>query len=214
MRQNLISFAVAAAIACIPACLFGAPKVSSLAGLLIEKGYTPVTLKRVENSFYVSCKHVSCKLNGRSARLIVDTGAGRTVIASGILRSLGMPLTKGGENVYGAMGWAGKNINAGEIKDFQIGPYQGGAHPVSAWDFSYRQSAAGGGTTLGSHLASGVNSNMDGLLGIDFLHRHQAVIDCFRMHLFSQAFLGTVCFGNVGRGIKGGWLYGNSHAGY
>jgi len=166
MRKNLLAFAIAAAIAFTSAYLFGAPKVSSIAGVLIEEGYTPLTLKRAGNEFYVSCK-----LNGRSASLIVDTGAGQTVIASAFLRSLGLPLTKGEENVYGMMGWAGKNIKAGEIKDFQVGPYQAGAHPVSAWDFSYFGSAVRG-------------SSMDGLLGIDFLHRHQAVIDCFRMHLF------------------------------
>jgi predicted aspartyl protease len=167
MRKNLISFAAAATLA--PGCLFGAPKVSSLAGVLIEEGYTPLTLKREGNEFYVSCK-----LNGRSANLIVDTGAGRTVIGSGLLRSLGLPLTKGEENVYGMMGWAGKNIQAGEIKDFQVGPYQAGAHPVSAWDFSFVGSKRGA-------------SSMDGLLGIDFLHRHEAVIDCFRMHLFLKS---------------------------
>jgi predicted aspartyl protease len=169
MRKNLISFAVAAAIACTSGYLFGAPKVSSLAGVLIEEGYTPLTLKRAGNEFYVSCK-----LNGHSASLIVDTGAGRTVIASAMLRSLGLPLTKGEENIYGMMGSAGKSIQAGEIKDFQVGPYQGGAHPVGAWDFS--------------HFATAVRaSGMDGLLGIDFLHRHQAVIDCFRMHLFLKS---------------------------
>ena len=104
-----------------PGCLFGVPNVSTLAQLLVEKGYTPLTLKRAGNEFYVSCK-----LNGRSASLIVDTGAGRTVIASAMLRSLGMPLTKGEDNVYGMMGWAGKNIKAGEIKDFQVGPQPGG----------------------------------------------------------------------------------------
>jgi hypothetical protein len=30
------------------------------------------------------------------------------------------------------LGLAGKNIKAGEIKDFQVGSYQAGAHPVSA----------------------------------------------------------------------------------
>jgi predicted aspartyl protease len=166
MRKNLLACAIAAAIACTSACLFGAPKVSSLAGLLIEEGYTPLTLKRAGNEFYVSCK-----LNGRSASLIVDTGAGRTVITSALLRSLSLPLRKGEENVYGMMGLAGKNIEAGEIKDFQVGPYQAGAHPVGAWDLS----------SLGSKPEA---SSIDGLLGIDFLHRHQAVIDCFRMHLF------------------------------
>src|SRR6266705_534403 len=166
MRKNLISLAAAATIAWAPGCLFGAPQASTLAQLLVEESYTPLTLKRAGNQFYVSCK-----LNGRSASLIVDTGAGQTVISSAMLRSLRLPLTKGEEYVYGMMGWAGKNIQAGEIKDFQVGPYQACVHPVSAWDFSYFGSAVRG-------------SSMDGLLGIDFLHRHQAVIDCFRMHLF------------------------------
>jgi hypothetical protein len=90
-----------------------------------------------------------------------------------MLRSLGLPLTKGEENIYGVMGFAGKEIKAGEIKDFQVGLYQAGAHPVSAWDFSSFGSTAG--------------ERMDGLLGIDFLHRHQAIIDCFRMHLFLKS---------------------------
>ena len=198
MRKNLISFAAAATIAWAPGYLSGAPQVSTLAGLLIEKGYTPLTLKRAGNVFYVSCK-----LNGRSVNLIVDTGAGSTVISSGILKSLGMSLTKGEDNVYGAMGWAGKNINAGEIKDFQVGPYQAGAHPVTAWDFSYRQSA-GRSSTLGSHVVSGANSSMDGLLGIDFLHRHQAVIDCFRMHLFLKPPSAPSTSATLSAGLKAG----------
>jgi predicted aspartyl protease len=185
MRKNLLAWAIAAAMACASACLFGAPKVSSLAGLLIEKGYTPLTLKRAGNEFYVSCK-----LNGRSASLIVDTGAGQTVIASGMLRSLGLPLTKGEENIYGVMGFAGKEIKAGEIKDFQVGLYQAGAHPVSAWDFSSFGSTAG--------------ERMDGLLGIDFLHRHQAIIDCFRMHLFLKSPSAPSTSATLSAGLRAG----------
>jgi hypothetical protein len=101
--------------------------------------------------------------------------------------------------------WGGlaKTSNAGEIKDFQIGPYLAGAHPVSAWDFSYRQSA-GRASTLGSHLVSGVNSSMDGLLGIDFLHRHQAVIDCFRMHLFLKPPSAPSTSATLSAGLKAG----------
>jgi hypothetical protein len=165
MRKNLISFGVAAGMAFAPPCLFGALQDSSLAYLMVEKGFTPLSLKRAGNHFYVSCK-----LNGRAARLLVDTGAGATVIALGTLKSLGVPLTERQGNVYGFLGLAGKNIEAGEIKDFQVGPYQAGVQPVGAWDFSYHISPRG--------------SSMDGLLGIDFLHRHHGVIDCFRMHLF------------------------------
>jgi predicted aspartyl protease len=186
MRKNLISFAVAAAIAFVPACLLGAAQVSSLAYLLVEKGYTPLTMKRAGNEFYVSCK-----LNGRPANLIVDTGAGSTVISSGLLRSLGMSLTKGEENVYGMMGLAGKKITAGDIKDFQVGPYQAGAHSVGAWDFS-------------SFRATPRDSGIDGLLGIDFLHRHQAIIDCFRMHLFLKSPSAASTSGTLSAGLRAG----------
>jgi len=193
LRKNLISFAAAATIAWPPGCLFGAPQVSTLAQLLVEEGYTPLTLKRAGNQFYVSCK-----LNGRSASLVVDTGAGQTVISSAMLRSLRLPLTKGEENVYGMMGLAGKNIKAGEIKDFQVGPYQAGAHPVSAWDFSYFGSALRG-------------SSMDGLLGIDFLNRHQAIIDCFRMHLFLKSPSAPSASATLSAGLRAGGLHGNSN---
>ena len=83
------------------------------------------------------------------------------------------------------MGWAGKSINAGEIKDFQVGPYQAGAVAVSAWDFSYQQSG-GRSLALGSHVASGANSRMDGLLGIDFLHRHQRLSIASECIFFSK----------------------------
>ena len=185
MRKNLISFGAAAAMVCVAGCLFGAPKVSTLAQLMVEGGYTPLTLKRAGNEFYVSCK-----LNGRSASLVVDTGAGSTVIGPGILKSLGMSLTKGEDNVYGMMGWAGKNIKAGEIKDFQVGPYQAGAHPVGAWDFSFAGRAAG--------------PSMDGLLGIDFLHRHQAVIDCFQMHLFLKSPSASSTSAALSAGLRAG----------
>jgi predicted aspartyl protease len=198
MRRNLLLLAVSGAITCVPDFLFGAPKVSTLASVLIEKGYTPLTLKRAGNVFYVQCK-----LNGKSASLIVDTGASTTTISSGLLKSLGMTLTKGEANIYGAMGRAGKQITAGDIKDFQVGPYQAGAHPVEAWDFSYHENS-GRSRALGSHLSSGQSTRMDGLLGIDFLHRHQAVIDCFRMHLFLKSPSAPSTSAMLGSGLKAG----------
>jgi len=166
MRKNLLAFAIAVAIVCAPLYLSGAAQISSLAGVLIEKGYTPVKLKRASNHFYVSCK-----LNGRSASLLVDTGAGATLIEPAMLKSLGVPLTKVEGDWYGFLGPAAKSMNAGEIKDFQVGPYQAGAHRVGAWDFSSYSRAKGA-------------PRMDVILGIDFLHRNQAVIDCFQMDLF------------------------------
>jgi hypothetical protein len=186
MRKNLLTFAIAAATVCLPLYLSGAPQVSSLAGVLIEKGYIPVKLKRAGNHFYVSCK-----LNGRSANLLVDTGAGVTLIEPAMLKSLGVPLTKVDGNWYGFLGLAAESMNTGEIKDFQVGPYQAGAHRVGAWDFSSYRYAKGA-------------PRMEGILGIDFLHRHQAVIDCFQMDLFLKSPSAPSASATLSAGLRAG----------
>lgn len=167
MKKNIILFAVTAGLA-FASYLFSA-KVSTLTGMMVEQGFTVVPLKRAHNQVYASCS-----LNGKSADLAVDTGSSHTLINSVNLKSLGLPLTKVEGDFYGGMGPAAKSVNAAEIKDFQVGAYHGGAHPAGAWDFSYQQ-------------RPGRGLNMNGLLGIDFLYRHQAVIDCFQMNLFLKS---------------------------
>src|SRR6266849_1457684 len=69
------------------------------------------------------------------------------------------------------LGEVSRTRNPGEISDFHVGSYQAGSNPVELWDFS-------------RHPRPAVGMSKDGLLGIDFLHRNQAVIDCFQMNLF------------------------------
>lgn len=164
MKRPLIFALIAAATFSI--CCSEAAQISTVTGLLVEQGFTPVGLKRARNHTYASCK-----LNGRAVDLVVDTGAGGTLIAGPKLATLGLPLTKIEGNFRGVIGSVGKSMRATQIQDFQVGSYQAGSHPVGAWDF-FSQSRPGKGLS------------MDGFLGIDFLYRHQAVIDCFQMNLF------------------------------
>ncbi len=182
-RKLLLS--VTATLAFSP-FLAGAPKVSTITGLLVEKGFTPVGLKRAHNHMYASCK-----LNGRDVDLVVDTGAGATLITASKLTPLGLPLTKIEGNFRGVLGSAGKSMRATEIKDFQVGAYHAGGHPVGAWDLSYQP-------------RPGRGLSMDGLLGIDFLYRHQAVIDCFQMNLFLKLPSAPSSSASLSAGLRAG----------
>lgn len=168
MRTKIISFVITAAIV-FSAGLFGAGKVSTITSTLIEYGFTPVGLKRAQNHVYARCK-----LNGRDVSLIVDTGAQSTLVSALKLASLTGPVKKVEGHAYGMLGQMSSSVRAGEISDFQVGAYKAGVHPVGLWDFS-------------RHTPAEVGMSVDGLLGIDFLRRHQAVIDCFQMNLFLKA---------------------------
>lgn len=183
MRKKLISTVVAFGIA-FPGSLSAASAIS-LAGIMIEKGFTPVKLKRARNHVYADCT-----LNGRRMDLGVDTGAGHTVISAAKSSSLGTTKKVEG-NIYGIMGLMAKSIQATEVSDFQVGSYKAGPHPVGLWDFS-RHRRPGGGVSIG------------GLLGIDFLHRHQAVIDCFQMNLFLKSPTAPSTSAMLGAGLRAG----------
>jgi hypothetical protein len=184
--KNPQIFAVIAAAMAFSVCWSGAAQVSTVTGLMIEKGFTPVGLKRARNHTYAPCK-----LNGRAVDLVVDTGAGGTLIAGPKLATLGLPLTKIQGDFRGVIGSAGKSMRATEIKDFQVGSYQAGSQPVGSWDLS-------------SHPNPGKGLSMDGLLGIDFLYRHQAVIDCFQMNLFLKPPSAPSSSATLGAGLRAG----------
>lgn len=184
MRKKL-KVAVVIMATAFPVCAPAASEVS-LVGIMVEKGFTPVKLTRARNHVFADCT-----VNGRRLDLGVDTGAGHTVISKAILSSLGGPTKKIEGNVYGMMGLMAKSTEATEVGDFQVGSYKAGAHPVRLWDFSRQRSPAAG-------------MKMDGLLGIDFLHRHQAVLDCFQMNLFLKSPTAPSTSATLGAGLRAG----------
>lgn len=185
MKKPLI-FSVIVAWTALSICSLEAAQVSTITGLLVEKGFTPVGLRRARNHTYASCK-----LNGRAFDLVVDTGAGGTLVSGSKLTSLGLPLTKIEGDFRGVLGSVGKSMKTTEIKDFQVGSYQAGSHRVGAWDLSY-------------HPRPGKGLSMDGFMGIDFLYKHQAVIDCFQMNLFLKPPSAPSSSAALGTGLRAG----------
>ena len=129
-------------------------------------------------------------LNGVKSRLVVDTGAFTTVITPGAMQSLGLKVTVHKGDMYGAMSRVARSRKAGDVQDFRVGEYQAGVTPVSSVD-----ALVGGG--------SGARST-EGLLGIDFLNKHQGVIDCFRQELYLKDPRAPSVSAALGSGLRAG----------
>jgi predicted aspartyl protease len=194
MRTKIISFVVIGAFA-FSAWSLVARQVSTITSTLLEFGFTVVPLKRSQNNVYASCK-----VNGQAANLAVDTGAQRTAVTPGKLGSVAQSAKKHEGHAYGVMGEMSGTLRTGDVSDFQVGSYNGGSHPVELWDFSRQNSPAWDFSRR--RAAAGIR--MDGLLGIDFLHRHQAVIDCFLMNLFLKSPSAPSSSAALSAGLKAG----------
>jgi hypothetical protein len=107
------------------------------------------------------------------------------------LSSVGGQFKKKEGHAYGVAGVTKGTLKVGEIDAFEVGSYKAGSHPVGAMDFSYQPRPA-------------LGTSMDGLLGIDFLHRHQAVIDCFQMNLFLKSPTAPSSSAALSAGLKAG----------
>jgi hypothetical protein len=166
-KRKFLLFVTTATV--LSACLFGAPRVTTLTTTLIEFGYTPVKLKRAQNHVYALCR-----INGRSSDFAVDTGAQGTFLSAAKAELLAGPAKKVEGHAYGLMGKMAADIRVGEVNDLEVGSYKAGSQRMGLWDFS-------------RHRPPGVGMRLEGLLGMDFLHRHQAVIDCFQMNLFLKS---------------------------
>ena len=164
MKFAVVS-AVVAAIGFASSSAAAPARVSGVGGFLLEKGFTRIPLKRYRNHSIVRVV-----VNGQTIDLKVDTGASLTVITPGVMQSLGLKITVHKSNLYGAMSRAARSRNAGDVQDFRVGDYQAGVTPVSSVDANVGSGSRGRTT--------------EGLLGFDFLNKHQAVIDCFRQELY------------------------------
>jgi predicted aspartyl protease len=168
MRTRIISLAVAAGLG-FSASVFATHQVSTITAALVEFGFTPVPLKRAQNHVYAQCRS-----KGQIFNLVVDTGAQSTVVSAAKVGSIAGAVKKMEGHVYGMMGEMAGTRRSAEISDFEVGSYKAGSQQIELWDFS-------------RHRPPAVGMSADGLLGIDFLHRHQAVIDCFQMNLFLKS---------------------------
>ena len=159
-----------------------APKIVTLAGILREKGYTEVRMKRRSNASVVRVQ-----LNGRPLDLVVDTGASSNVIHSDVVNGLGINFTASTEAAYGAFDKIKRARRAGEAREFTVGTFAAGPTPIKAMFMG--------------ELVAGLNQP-EGLLGIGFLNRYAAIIDCFGLGLFLKQSPAPV--GGLSSGLRAG----------
>ncbi len=170
-----------------------APKAVTLARVMQEKGYVVVPLKRQRNHAVARCY-----LNGSPMDFVVDTGASGTTVERNLAYKAGtVTLTKEKEASYGALGKLSKSVYNSEIASFKVGDFDGGKTPVGFLDMATPSQARSTGAQTG-------NQSIDGLLGIDFLYRHRAVIDCFQLNLFLAAGAARAASGALASGLRAG----------
>lgn len=156
---------------------------SAFATTLTRQGYTYVKMRRSANNSVVTVK-----MNGRMIDLIVDTGAGRTVIHPEVVQGLKIPLRNSGETTYGALDRVkGRQQREGEAAEFNVGGFDAGPTPIYVLNIGERTSS---------------RDSTDGLLGISFLHRFNAIIDCLHSGLYLKRAPGT--FRGFAQGMKSG----------
>jgi predicted aspartyl protease len=130
------------------------------------KGFTKVPLRREGNGALT----VPCSIRSQTARMLVDTGAFITTFHEAFLQSLGIPLEPTRVSAHFPRGTTRK-ISAGQINQLTIGdlkvpPAKFGATALP--NFTLRQGSV----------------RISGILGMDTLYNHHAIIDLDGMNLF------------------------------
>ena len=97
-------------------------------------------------------------------------------------------LRESGDAAYGALDRVKrKQQREGEVRDFGVGGFQAGPTRIHVLNIGERTSS---------------RDSTDGLLGIDFLHRFNAIIDCLHSGLYLKS--GPATFGGLAQGLKSG----------
>src|SRR5205085_8155542 len=117
-------------------------------------------------------------VNGHRARLVVDTGAGYSVLDAGRARSLGVSPV-GSDSPFGEFtNLNGERYRVGYINSLRAGAMDFGSGPMALFTPAKAHAAE----------ASRLNGdNDDGVLGADILTRYKAVINCFTKTIFFKA---------------------------
>ena len=118
---------------------------------------------------------INAKLNGKIARLVVDTGASRTVLDKNrIQRFVKKKKFKKHEAVSTGLGTNSMESHIVNIKKFEIGKNNFGNFEFVLLDLSHVNN---------SYLQIGMKK-IDGVLGGDILEKHKAVIDYEKKKLY------------------------------
>lgn len=138
--------------------------------VIADRRYVEVPLNRTK----CGQLEIDARVNGRAARLVVDTGASGTVVDRESLRAWGIATAQEDKNV--AVGCGGSNpASTILIEELGLEGLTLANVSVHATDFSHTNAA----------LAAGGADRIDGVLGGDILQSRSAVIDYgkSRLHL-------------------------------
>lgn len=140
-----------------------------LEGLLEERGYRRIELTRNAAGHFQS----TGELNGRAITVIVDTGAGHTLISVALARELGLDLVKL-PNAGGGAGGVNLSVYRAPEAELRVGGVRTGADELLVMDFSH----------INDGMACQGAGPVDAILGADVFDSHLAVIDYGSSSLF------------------------------
>ena len=140
-----------------------------LPGFLLAAGYRRIALRRSEVGHF----HASATVKGRAVSVLVDTGAGCTLVSLGLARELGLEITPLEEKGAGAGSGA---LSMYRVEDASLDFAEVAIRPQSliAMDLGDANEAM---------LAHGVEQ-IEAILGQDVFDEHAAVIDYGSQSLF------------------------------
>lgn len=131
---------------------------------LEAEGYAAVKLARSK----LGQLEVAAEINGNSARLVIDTGASKTVLDSTSAAALGVEPTRQGEDsaMGCGLGETGVAAQPARLASLQLEQVDLGELDVSLVDMSH----------VNAGLAKAGAARIDGVLGADVLIEREAII--------------------------------------
>ena len=138
----------------------------SLGSVAASEKFTRIPIRREETGALT----VPCSIHGQTARVLLDTGAFVTILHEGFVKSLGLAVEPTRVSAQFGRG-ASKRINAAKINDLRIGTFK-----ISPAKF--------GVAPLPQFALQQGDTRIAGILGMDTLYIHHAIIDLDGMNLF------------------------------
>jgi clan AA aspartic protease (TIGR02281 family) len=134
----------------------------SLGRFLVGHGYVALRLRRNRTGHF----ELSARVNGRRARLVVDTGASHCAMDAAAAKALGLSLRRSSITA-GGLGTKSMEVSRGTAETFEVGRLRLGPVEFAVLDLSHVNQALRERGALPIH----------GVVGADFLRARRAVID-------------------------------------
>jgi clan AA aspartic protease (TIGR02281 family) len=143
--------------------------LDDLAAFFHERGFASVPLAANAVGHF----EIAAEVNGHAARLLLDTGASRTVLATVSAERFGLEMTQSAKKARG-VGESEHDTATATVAELRLGEARLDDVAVSTLDFGH----------LNQGLAARGGNPIDGVIGGDLLRPAEAIIDCARARLF------------------------------